>query len=314
MVHTPQLMVHTSDVMVHMFECLFCSAQFLCFVFPPATDCEQMNLTRLNWFAAAAHTTAAVLSMIFLKSKSVPLFKTSFDASVPATSDIDFPQQLVPSGTTVNIKSMTIAFFFITAIAHVVYATDFFGKGWYTSAVFGFGWNPFRWFEYSITAAIMIFIISVIAGNKDNSVAWTVSLITVGLMFQGYTNEREIHQNLLAKDFAAASVDPYIVWGNFIPAWLLYGIKWYLIFNALVTLQKDIKQQTSGYLDGKVTWLVLLQFAFFTCFGIVQSVQVYMWARRVQPSVPYLNFEVAYVALSLIAKVGLGLSVANLLN
>jgi hypothetical protein len=273
-----------------------------------------MNLTRLNWFAAVAHTAAAVLSMIFLKSKSIPLFKTSFDASVPATSDIDFPQELVPSGTTVNIKSMVIAFFFITAFAHILYATDFFGKGWYSSVVYGFGWNPFRWVEYSITASIMIFVISVIAGNKDNSVAWTVSLITVGLMFQGYTTEREIHQNLVAKDFSAARVDPYIVWGNFVPAWLLYAIKWYLIFNALVSLQRDVKTQTSGYLSGKVTWLVVSQFIFFSLFGVVQSVQVYLWARKVQPSVPYVNFEVAYVWLSLIAKVGLGLSVANLLG
>ena len=273
-----------------------------------------MNLTRLNWFAAIAHTAAAVLSMIFLKSKSIPLFKTSFDASIPATSDIDYPQRLIPSGTTVNIKSCVIAFFFITALAHIVYATDFFGKGWYTNAVFGFGWNPYRWVEYSITASIMIFIISVIAGNKDNSVAWTVSLITVGLMFQGYTTEREIHQNLLAKSFSDAKVDPYIVWGNFLPAWLLYAIKWYLIFNALVTLQRDVKQQTSGYLNGKVTWLVWLQFLFFTMFGVIQSVQVYLWARKVQPSITYVDFEVAYVWLSLLAKVGLGLSVANLLG
>jgi hypothetical protein len=272
------------------------------------------SLLRFNWFAAAAHLAAAILSMIFLKRKSVPMYKLQFDASVPATSDLDYPQELVPSGTTTNIKSLTIAFFFITAIAHVLYATDFFGKGWYTSVVFGFGWNPFRWFEYSVTASIMIFIISVIAGNKEQTAAWTVALITVGLMFQGYTNEREIHQNLLAKSFAEAKVDPYIVWGNFLPAWLLYGIKWYIIFKALFALQDDVKQQTSGTLNGKITLLVWLQFLFFTMFGVVQSVQVSMWARKIQPSVPYLNFEVAYIWLSLIAKVGLGLSVANLLN
>jgi hypothetical protein len=209
---------------------------------------------------------------------------------------------------------MTTAFFFITAIAHVFYATDFFKKGWYSSAVFGFGWNPFRWVEYSITASIMIFIISVIAGNKEQSAAWTVSLITVGLMFQGYTNEREIHQNLLAMDFKSAIVDPYIVWGNFLPAWLLYGIKWYIIFNALDALQNDVKNQTAGYLNGKVTWLVMLQFIFFTSFGVVQTVQVLMWARGIQPALTYYPFEVAYIWLSLIAKVGLGLSVANLLT
>jgi hypothetical protein len=272
------------------------------------------SLTKINLVAFAVHLAAAILSMIFLKSKSVPMFKLEFDASVPATSDIDYPQELVPSGTTTNIKSLTIAFFFITAIFHLVYATDFFGKGWYSNAVFGYGWNPFRWIEYSITASIMIFIISVIAGNKEQSAAWTVSLITVGLMFQGYTNEREIHQNGLAENIYKTIVDPYIVWGNFIPAWLLYGIKWYIIFNALIALQDDIKQQTNGYLNGKVTWLVLLQFIFFSLFGLVQSYQVYLWATKTSPTLTYYSFEIMYIWLSLIAKVGLGLSVANLLN
>lgn len=270
------------------------------------------SLVNLNTFAFIVHLAAGILSMIFLKSKSIPMFKLQFNASVPATSDIDYPQQLVPSGTTTNIKSLTIAFFFITAIFHFLYATDFFGKGWYSKAVFGFGWNPFRWFEYSITASIMIFIISVIAGNKEQTAAWTVSLITVGLMFQGYTTERELNQNALSMDFSGTKIDPYIVWGNFLPAWLLYGIKWYIIFDALITLQDDVKQQTNGYLNGKVSWLVILQFIFFTCFGIVQSVQIYFWIRK--KPITYFPFEVAYIWLSLIAKVGLGLSVANLLG
>jgi hypothetical protein len=272
------------------------------------------TLTRLNWFAAAAHLAATILSARFLKSKSVGMFKLQFDTTVPGTSDIDFPQELVPSGTTVNIKILVVAFFAITAFAHVLYATDFFGKGWYSSSVLGFGWNPFRWIEYSITASIMIYVISVIAGNKEQSAAWTVSLITVGLMFQGYTNERELHQNALATDFGNTKVDGLIVWGNFLPAWLLYAIKWYIILSALITLQQDIQQQTGQHLNGKVTWLVWLQFIFFSMFGIVQSIQVDMWARKVQPTVTYFHFEVAYVWLSLIAKVGLGLSVANLLN
>ena len=255
-----------------------------------------MNLTYLNWFAALAHATAAVLCIVFLKSKTVPLFKLQFNATVPATSDIDYPQELVPSGTVANIKGLTVAFFLVTAVAHILYATDFFGKGWYSSVINGYGWNPFRWFEYSVTASIMIFIISVIAGNKEQTSAWTVTLITVGLMFQGYTNEREIHQNMLSKDFDATNVDPYIVWGNFIPAWLLYGIKWYIIFSALFSLQTDVKQQTGQDLNGKVTLLVWLQFIFFSLFGVVQSVQVYMWAKRIQPAVSYIPFETAYIS------------------
>lgn len=133
-------------------------------------------------------------------------------------------------------------------------------------------------------------------------------------MFQGFTIEREIHQNLLIKDFAAAKVDAILVWGNVAPAWILYALKWYLIFNALTSLQKDVKNQTGTDLNGKITWLVWLQFVFFTLFGVVNAVQVYLWAVKSPNNVPYIQFEIAYIWLSLIAKVGLGLSVANLLN
>ena len=279
------------------------------------------SLVRWNTVAAVAHLTAAILSGIFLKAKTVTLYEIDFDATSPGESDIDFPQQLAPSST-VNIKNLVILFFAFTAVAHVIYATDFFGAGWYSSAVLGFGWNPYRWFEYSVSAAVMLYIIAVIAGSKEKSAALTVALITPGLMLQGLTTERELHQNLDAGiDTSSPEIgraDPIIVWANFAPAWILYAVKWYIIFNALLTLQRDVKDQLGRKLNPRVTELVILQFVFFTMFGLVQTQQVWAWFVRGKgrggKAAQFIQYEKAYIALSLIAKVALGVSVARVLG
>ena len=267
-----------------------------------------MSLSRLNWIAAAAHTAAAVVSWQILKSKRVTLYEIDFDLSAPQVSDIDYPQTL-KSARGPDIKSLVVAFYLFTAFAHVLYATDFFGKGWYSNAINGWGWNPFRWVEYSVSAGIMAYIIALFAGSKEKSAALTVALLIPGLMSQGFTIEREIHQGSNYKD-----ADAVLVWANVLPAWLLYGVKWFIIFNALRKLQKAHKDQLGTKLDSKVTFLVMSQFIFFTLFGVVNAVQVYRWYKKIGANDTYLVYEKAYIWLSLIAKVGLGLSVGNVLK
>lgn len=268
-----------------------------------------MSLTAWNGVAAAAHAILALWSTT-LPNKSIQLYKFAFDTSVPQPNDIDYPQKLDP-GITVNLKPFVILFFAITSLAHVWYALDVGGK--YSYQVQGFGWNPYRWFEYSITASLMIFVISIVAGAKELSTALVATLITPGLMFQGFTTEREIHQNALAAG-KKTGTDSSILWGNFIPAWAFFALKWYIIFNAYATLKSDLG--AAGItLQASITQLVFIQFVAFSLFGVVQSIQVYGWAR---PSAPrywrFETYEKMYIALSFVAKIALGLSVANLLN
>lgn len=269
---------------------------------------EQMNLTELNWVAAVFHGVAAVLAWQLLKSKRVTMYDIDFDFSVPQASDIDYPQELKASGGP-DVKGLVVLFYLFTCFAHVVYATDFFGKGWYSNAITGWGWNPFRWIEYSVSAGIMAYIIALFAGSKERSAALTVALLIPGLMFQGFTIERELHQN-----GGYGGADAVLVWGNVAPAWLLYFVKWFIIFNALGRLSTAATDQTGQPLDGRITLLVVSQFVFFTLFGLVNAVQVFRWYTRAGVKDTYLPYEQAYIVLSLVAKVGLGLSVANVLT
>ena len=257
-----------------------------------------------------------------LKNKKVKLFEFNYKTNESPASDLDYDMDLTKiDGPVVSIKNLVIAFFVITSFAHVAYATDIFGRGGYYSNVFGQGWNPIRWFEYSITASIMIYIISIVAGAKEESTALVAALLTPGIMLQGLTVERELKQNQLAAYSAGLAprpnVDNVLIWANFAPAWFFFGIKWFIIFNAYLKLKNDLKNESpSKTIDPKITQLVVSQFILFSLFGVVQSVQIYGWAFKGSWSSrqAYITFEKMYIGLSFVAKAALGLSVARLLN
>jgi len=281
-----------------------------------------MSLTTWNAVACALFTGLTIWSFT-LPSASITLYTFAFDTAVSPASDLDYPQKLEPYGTT-NLKPFVISFFLVTAIAHFLYATDFGALfrgqiGPYTKAVTGFGWNPYRWIEYSITASLMIWVISVVAGAKEWSTALLATLITPGLMFQGLTTERALHQNAIW-DYSkglrnAPKDDAIIVWANFAPAWLFFALKWFIILNAYFVLDTELKAAGKA-IDPRITQLVWIQFVGFSLFGIVQTVQIYGWIGpyRNFAATSYVAYEKAYIVLSFLAKVALGISVARLLN
>lgn len=277
------------------------------------------ELSTWNWTAALLHAGFFAYATT-LPNKKVSLFKFQYDTATSPASDLDYDMKLVEEPGGVSIKALVVTFFLITALAHVAYATDFFGRGGYISSVTGFGWNPWRWLEYSVTASIMIYVIALVAGAKESSTALVATLITPGLMLQGLTVERELHQNELSRwNNCKISKKPYVdevlIWANFAPAWLFFGLKWFIIWNAYFQLRNDLKVNNKT-IDRKITDLVVVQFIGFTLFGIVQSAQVYGWTAARGNTFgrqTYVTYEKAYIVLSFLAKAALGLSVARLL-
>lgn len=253
--------------------------------------------------------------MVTLKNRSrrlVNVFRLKFDETQPESeSRVDIPVK-IENTQTVDLKNIVVAFFAITSIAHLLYATDFFGKGWYSSQILGFGWNPFRWIEYSITAGLMIYLISIASGTKEQISAVSNALITPGLMINGFTNERALQQNKLHDWSLQAANDSYIpkpevdssiVLSNIIPAWVLFGVHWYVILSNYSKLSKEAEAE-GRTLDKSVGFMVYSQLIFFSLFGLIQTYQVYRWATlkvgRIEPS--YIVYEKAYIVLSAVTK------------
>jgi hypothetical protein len=269
-----------------------------------------MSLTKWNLFAAALHAGFTIWTLQ-KREKDVTQYKLKFNTAASPASDLDYAVQTEASKKT-GLRRLTALFFGLTSFAHILYATDFFGKKWYSSAIKGFGWNPFRWIEYSLTASLMIYVIALVAGAKEENNTIVATLITPGLMLQGLTVERELHQNDLAKG-KPVQIDPALVWFNFLPAWFFFGLKWYIIWSAYFQLQSDLKAEGKT-LDSRIQRLVTIQFIGFTCFGIIQSAQVSGWSNKTRfRKYTYEAYEKAYIFLSFVVKAALGISVASLL-
>lgn len=267
------------------------------------------DLKNWNLIACGVHFAAFIFTASYLKSESSKAitYRFAFDDTVNNISRVDVPVKLEESGRA-NLKYLIVAFFAITSFSHLAYATDFFGRGYYSKAVLGRGWNPYRWFEYSITASIMIYIISIVSGTKEQVTAVSTALITPSLMLQGYSVEGLLHQNEL-RDWSEGTlkkkpdVESAVLWSNFIPAWFLYGIHWYIILSNYAKITKEAKDANKA-VDGSVIFMVYSQLVFFAMFGLIQTYQVYRWttAKKGRNEWGYVEYEKAYIALSAITK------------
>jgi hypothetical protein len=269
------------------------------------------TLRTWNYVAAALHLGAAVYTSVSLKNRSrriVDVFRLQFDETQPQSeSRVDIPVK-IQTQDRVDLKILVVAFFIVTSIAHFLYATDFLGRGWYSSQVLGFGWNPYRWVEYSISAGLMIYLISIASGTKEQISAISNALITPGLMVNGFTNERALQQNALhdwslKPETTRPKVDALIVWSNIIPAWILFFVHWFVILSNYSKLSKEAKDEDKP-LDKSVGFMVYSQLLFFSLFGVIQTYQVFRWRTlkpgRIEPS--FIVYEKVYIVLSAITK------------
>lgn len=274
------------------------------------------NLSKWNYAASLIHCIAAVATYNILNGSSkekrtVQMVRSKYDESQSTLQDsrVDIPVSL-ENNAKIDLKFFVVSFFAVTSFAHLCYATDFFGKGWYSSQVLGFGWNPFRWIEYSISAGLMVYLISAVSGTKDQVSAITSALIVPGLMVNGFTTERALQQNALHKwslhpyEIDKPKIDSDIVFSNLLPAWAFgFVVNWYIILSNYTKLEKEAKQSGKP-LDKGVTFMVYSQFALFSLFGVIQTYQVYRWKTlrvgRVEPN--FVDYEKAYILLSAFTK------------
>ena len=280
-------------------------------------------LSKWNYAAAGLHATAALVTYFVLNKKEkrlVDTTRTKFDDAAPASaSRVNIPVE-IEYNSTVDLKGIVVGFFLITSAAHFLYANDFFGRGWYSSQVLGFGWNPFRWIEYSLSAGIMIYLISIVSGTKDQVSALSAALITPGLMINGFTTERALRQNEISAWSQNPStekprIDKEIVLSNLLPAWFLFGVKWYIILSNYSKIAKEAKDAGKP-LDGSVTFLVFSQLFFFSIFGFIQTYQCYRFftLREGRTEPMYISYEKAYIVLSAVTKLFLAATVAYALR
>ena len=281
------------------------------------------TLSRWNYVACVLHTAAAIVTYEILKPSGRPkriinMQHLTYDPDGVSTSRVNLPVTL-EDDITFDLKFLVVTFFAITAFAHFLYATDFFGRGWYTQAVLGYGWNPYRWIEYSLSAGLMTYIITVVSGTKEQVSALASGLIVPSLMISGLTTERALNQNSLhkwsLKGIGRPNVDNIVVWFNILPSWFLFFTNWFIILVNYTRISRRAKQ-SGNPVDWSVSFMVYSQLVFFSLFGVILSYQTYRWATakrgRIEPT--FISYEKAYIILSAVTKLALAATVVYALR
>lgn len=289
-----------------------------------------MDFVRLrtqNWLAMAAHLVSGIIVLAaYNYYTAVPpraeIQSFRYQIAGPTTPDqctssgappvepsqcsIETSFQAPKAVASWNVIYATVAFFFITAAAHFFYATDAFGSGGYSSNVAA-GWNPYRWFEYGVTASLMSVIIGLVDGTRDTATLAALALITAAMQFCGFSVEASL------RGFGPVSSGARdAVFGSTLAGWLLFAALWGVLIYVFATVVSDVNTLYEGQVDpeGKpvrvpawIWFIVFMQLVYYASFGIVQAVHVS--ARLSDKPFSYYAIETWYIYLSFFAKLSL---------
>jgi hypothetical protein len=191
-------------------------------------------------------------------------------------------QVLEPATRTLSswpIAPMVAIFFFISAVAHFYVSTV--GRCQYETNL-SRGINKARWYEYSLSASLMIVLIAMLSGIYDLGALLAMFGLTAVMNLMGLM--MEIHNQTTERT-------------NWLSYWIgvLAGfIPWLLIAIALWASQSAEGGQVPGFVYG----IFVSLFIFFNAFAINMVLQY----KKIGKWRDYLYGEYVYIILSLTAK------------
>ena len=228
-----------------------------------------------------------VIGLFLLIQKEIVLLLSDPDRGiVPITInylkyDMEL-QKLLPATeqlTEVNIAWFVAIFFFMSAFAHLFISTIYRKK--YEKDLKK-GINRVRWFEYALSASVMMIAISFLTGIYDLSSLVMIFFLDAIMNLLGLAMEvhNEGQKKVKWLDYILGCV------AGIIP-WIVFGI---YVYGAT--------QFGGGNIPDFVYWIYVSIFLFFNSFAI----NMYLQYKKVGPWKNYLYGETVYIVLSLVAK------------
>lgn len=237
------------------------------------------RFVRLRWYNA--------IMGVFHLAQSVVIFMMSNDFTLPInTSFLNFfqdTQTLQPvTETVINLPlgPMIALFLLISAVAHFIIASPL-AFGWYVRNLRK-GINYARWYEYSVSASVMIVLIAMLCGMYDIAGLMLAFVLTAVMNLCGLM--MEVHNQTTKKTN----------WTSYIIGCIAGVAPWIAItvyfFGSVSTGE--------GSVPTFVYFIVPTLFVFFFSFAL----NMFLQYKKVGPWRDYLYGERVYVLLSLIAK------------
>jgi Heliorhodopsin len=237
------------------------------------------SLKKWNLAMAAIHFVQGVAILILSNSSSLPV-TTNFLTLDTLASKSGSPVLVAASRHLfdINLAYLVAAFFFLSAAAHLIIATVY-RKNYEKNLSTGI--NKARWFEYGISASVMMVAIAMLTGVYDlSSLLMIFGLIAI-MNLMGLV--MEVHNQTTKKTN----------WLSFIIGCKAGIIPWLVV--AIYVL--GARTYGSG-VPGFVYWIYLSMFIFFSCFAL----NMYLQYKKVGKWADYLYGERVYMILSLVAK------------
>lgn len=241
------------------------------------------KLNMWNWVMAVLHAAQGVAVIALSNDALFPVSTTFMTQDTLASSEgAPVLVQAQRSLFDVNLAYLVAAFFFMSAIAHLIVATVY--RKRYESDL-KVGVNKVRWFEYGISASTMMVAIAMLVGVSDIS---TLLLIFGGTLVMNLCGlVMEIHNQTTKKT-------------NWLSYWVgtIAGLIPWLV---IATYLGGIYRYGEGNPPTFVLWIFVSIFVFFSSFAVNMVLQY----KGIGKWKDYLYGERAYMILSLVAKAAL---------
>lgn len=227
------------------------------------------NLRKWNIGLTVLHIAQAIAIALMAGSFAITITST-FPEGPPGTR-IDTPGSLfdLPIGPAVAV------FLALAALDHLITATVM--RGTYERDL-ARGINRFRWVEYSISATLMLILISSYSGITDVAALLCLIGANVGMILFGWLQE-----TMNPPDRVTTTMKPF--WFGTLAGALPWVAIWVNVIGA---------ETVPGFVFG----IVVAEQIFFFSFGLNQWLQY----RKVGKWADYLYGEKVYLVLSLAAK------------
>jgi len=234
------------------------------------------SLRRFNAAMCVLHVVQAAAIFAMSNDFSVTV-TTSFLKWLPGA---DAPQSVTDGLYDLRLGPMVGVFLLISAVAHFIMASPV-GFPWYVRNLKK-KINYLRWYEYALSASLMVVIIALLSGIYDVPSLILMFALTAVMNFFGLI--MELHNQTAEKTDWTAYIFGCIA--GIIP-WVI--IAWYF-FSAFATAE--------GSIPTFVYYILASLFVLFFSFAVNMVLQY----KKVGPWRDYLFGEKVYMILSLVAK------------
>ena len=231
------------------------------------------RLRRLNVVVGSVHALQAVVLLALAAPASLPI-TASFLVGPPGAGDYGSARL-----GSVRVDWLVAVFLLLAAIDHLAVISPW-ARRWYLADV-ARGINPARWWEYAVSASLMVVLIAMLSGVSELVALIALFGANAAMILFGLVQERV--------NVGRDDVD----WRPFVYGCVIGAVPWIAIAAQLIT------STTEG--DGVPGFVVAI---FITLFVLFNSFAVNMWlqyrgrGRWREPAFA----ERVYVLLSLVAK------------